>query len=414
MAVPAQEESPVTPIERALRRSEALFRAGRFDEADRVCRGVLRAEPCNVEALVRRGRVSLLANRLTEAEEVLEKVAESSEAAGPVKELLAELCYRQGRFQEAAQLFGALGREAVQKKLSSLSRHQAYLVEQDEEAVAPFVRIDPIPVVNVAVNGNPPVNFAVDTGGAELTIDWKYAKEAGLERISDEQVTEELRLGHAIVDLVEVGGMAVRHVPAHLLDIRRLCEPAFGELRIDGVIGTIFLYHFLATIDYPRGQLILCSKREETLQEFYSSLSGNPSAIEVPFRLTGDHFIIAEGSLDDSGPLLFFVDTGLENGSFLTSMDTAERLGISLDETGCIEERTIYGQMKQTPFAIRKLTLGAAEQRDLVGLVGEFPIQDALGFHIDGLISHQFFRRYAMTLDFAGMGICLQPGPPAG
>lgn len=411
--MPIHAESPLPSIERALRRSEALFRAGGFDEADQACREVLGAEPRSGEALARRGRISLLRNRLAEAEEVLAKATDPSGPTGEVKKLLAELCYRQDRFREAAELFGALGRRAVQKKLNHLSRQQPYVVEADGEAVAPFVRLDPIPVVNVAVNGNSPVNFVVDSGGAELTVDREYAEEMGLTQISEEQITEGLQLGHAVVDLVELGGMAVRHVPAHLLDIRRLSEPAFGELRIDGVIGTIFLYHFLATIDYPRRQLTLRSNREETLQEFRRSVDGDSAAVEVPFWLAGDHFIIARGTLDDSGPLLFFVDTGLENGAFLTSKETAERLRISLNETGWIEERTIYGQMKQTPFPIRKLTLGAAEQRNPVGLVGVFPIQDAFGFHIDGLISHQFFRSYAMTLDFSGMAIFLQAGLPA-
>ncbi len=387
-----------------------LFRAGRFDEADQVCRKVLAAKPRNAQALTRLGHISLLGNRLAEAEEVLEKAMGPSKATGWAKELLAEVYYRQGRFPEAVELFGALGRRAVQRKLLYLSQFQAYLVEGDEEAVVPFVRIDPIPVVNIAVNGNSPVNFIVDTGGAELAVDWEYAEKAGLTQISEEQITEELQLGHAVVDLAELGGMVVRYVPAHLLDIRRLCEPAFGELRIDGVIGTIFLYHFLATIDYPREQLILRSNQEETLQEPNRSQGSDVAAVEVPFWLGGDHFIVARGSLEDSGPLLFFVDTGLENGAFLTSRKTAERLGIPLDETRCIEERTIYGQMKQIPFAIRKLTLGGAEQRDLIGLVGEFPVEDALAFHIDGLISHQFFRSYAMTLDFTSMEIFLQPG----
>jgi hypothetical protein len=39
---------------------------------------------------------------------------------------------------------------------------------------------------------------------------------------------------------------------------------------------------------------------------------------------------------------------------------------------------------------------------------GSFPLEDALGFHIGGLISHGFFRRYSLTIDFTGMRYFLQ------
>jgi hypothetical protein len=57
-----------------------------------------------------------------------------------------------------------------------------------------------------------------------------------------------------------------------------------------------------------------------------------------------------------------------------------------------------------TPIEIEELTLGAARR------AGRFPaqIEHACGFHIGGLISHEFFRPYALTLDFSWMRFLLE------
>ena len=43
-----------------------------------------------------------------------------------------------------------------------------------------FVKTDPLPVVNVRVNGGDEVTFFIDTGGSEVTLDTDFAKELGV------------------------------------------------------------------------------------------------------------------------------------------------------------------------------------------------------------------------------------------
>jgi Aspartyl protease len=43
-----------------------------------------------------------------------------------------------------------------------------------------FVETDPLPVVNVRVNGSDEVTFFIDTGGSEVTLDTEFAKELGV------------------------------------------------------------------------------------------------------------------------------------------------------------------------------------------------------------------------------------------
>lgn len=62
-------------------------------------------------------------------------------------------------------------------------------------------------------------------------------------------------------------------------------------------------------------------------------------------------------------------------------------------------------------MTVGKVTLGTAVRRDLPGLVGAFPgwFENGFGFRIGGLPTHEFFKPYALTFDFARMRILMDP-----
>lgn len=68
------------------------------------------------------------------------------------------------------------------------------------------------------------------------------------------------------------------------------------------------------------------------------------------------------------------------------------------------------GTIRVVPFAIDELALGNAKERNLTGVFGPFPpdLELSEGFRIGGIISHQFFRPYAVTFDFTGMRLFLR------
>jgi hypothetical protein len=79
--------------------------------------------------------------------------------------------------------------------------------------------------------------------------------------------------------------------------------------RIDGCIGTNLLYHFLATLDYPHGELVLRRKTAKSLKQFAAASSGN--SVAISFWIAGDHFMVGWGRVEAIPPVLLFVDTGL-------------------------------------------------------------------------------------------------------
>lgn len=393
-------------VKEQLKQSDVLFREGRFAEADVGYMKVLKADSKNLKALLKRGYIALLSNRFTEAKRFLSQAARlAPENLGP-KVLLPEVFYRMDEFEQAALLFRAIGREAVAKKLESFQSTVPYQLAGPEETRLEFVMTDPLPVVKVRLNDSEPVNFFIDTGGAELILDAEFAEEAGVTEFGSETVSPELELGHGRADTLTLGEFVIKNVPIHILNIRQFSE-IFGGMRIDGAIGTVLLYHFLATLNYPEDELILRRRNRKVLKNFEQEATRH-KAIVVPFRMAGDHFIVAWGTVNKTRLMLFFVDTGLAGKAFTAPESTLEEAGIHPDVSKASEGLTIYGKEQEIPFTVDELTLGEAAEHDLEGVAMSFPLEYAFGFRIGGLISHQFFRRYALTLDFTDMRLFLE------
>jgi hypothetical protein len=130
----------------------------------------------------------------------------------------------------------------------------------------------------------------------------------------------------------------------------------------------------------------------------------------VPFWMAGSHYIIAWGRANKSQPMLFFVDTGLGGSGFTCPRSTVEQVGIRLLEERAREGAGAGGKIRVVPFVLDELTLGGASEQRVPGLFGSFPegLEHAKGFRIAGIISHAFFRPYAVTFDFGNMRLLLR------
>ena len=69
------------------------------------------------------------------------------------------------------------------------------------------------------------------------------------------------------------------------------------------------------------------------------------------------------------------------------------------------------GPVTVYPFTV-DLTLGRARHDKVQGFYGAMPpgFEDRIGFRTGGLISHGFFRPFAVTFDFQAMTIYLKKG----
>lgn len=413
--------------------ASAIYRDGRFTEAEAAYLKVQELDPKNATVLVGLGTIALWNNRLEQAEHYFKEAtdfAPGTQKFWPfsiqLKTLLATTYYRQDRFLESAQLFKeaagpvALGPlrdiKALGQHLALFGKEAPYIIEGHEETQVHFVTTDPLPVIELSVNGSKPLAFFIDTGGAEVVLDTALAKEVGAEisgTMTGESAGPKGRIGLGKVDSMTIGDWVINNVPIHTVDTDPF-SAVFNGLNVKGVIGTRLLMHSLGTIDYVNGSLALRRASPANLQKLEAQVDTQRVKV-IPFWLIQTHYIVAWGTVNGKGPMLFLVDTGLAGKGFTAPGSTLQEAGITVDWTKGQEGVGGFGKVKGVDIVLNQLTLGThpneVVEHNVPGVALEKTLAvlgDRLGFQIGGLISHQFFRNYALTLDFRGMRLFLQ------
>ena len=266
--------------------------------------------------------------------------------------------------------------------------------------------------MKVKVNGGDEVNFLIDTGGGEVLIDTEFANKIGATDFGVEKGVfgGDLRAdtGQGRIDSRTIGDFVVKNVPVGILSTRRFTAAARGK-QVDGIIGTVLLYHFIPTLDYLNGELVLRKRTKENLKRIQEEAVKTKPVI-VPFWMAGDHLMLPWGTVNGSKPVLLFVDTGAAGIGFTGPQSIIDQAGIKLRSGAETIGQGGGGAVKMVPFNLEELSLGEARERDLIGVFGPFPASLELrrGFRIAGLVSHEFFRSYSVTFDFDGMRIYLK------
>jgi hypothetical protein len=190
-----------------------------------------------------------------------------------------------------------------------------------------------------------------------------------------------------------------------MLPLRQLSK-GFGVKQIDGIIGTTLFYHFLTTMDYPRGELVLRRKTIESLEEFKKSPG---KRVIVPIWMASDHFMVGWGRVETLPPTLLFVDIGLMGAGVKLAESVIKDAGIKLEENKASEGAGGGGNLKIVPYTVHQLSFGDIKEENVPGLYdGPFPWEYMFGFHLAGMVGHDFFKPYAITFDFQNMQIFLQ------
>lgn len=395
-----------------------LFRAGQFAAAEKACDQMLRKARNDFAATLLKGRLALLGNRLDEAQRWLTKARQLKAEDKQVINLLAEVAYRRDDFQQAATLLRTAGKNTMAAQMESFKGQVPYLITAPAQTTrVPFIHTDPLPLIAVKINGSAEANFIIDTGGAEVILDTDFARQHQAQIFGQEERTfgggRRAPMEFGRIDSLSLGELEIKNVPVHILSTKAFSAAAQGK-PVSGIIGTVLLYHFLTTLDYSGGALVLQPRNAATLKRFTQQATAEKQSV-VPFWLAGDHFIVASGRVGNSKPVMLFVDTGLAGNSFTGPRSILDEGGINVPEGQTFEGVGGGGRMKIVPVTIDEIALGPITRRKLGGLSGPFPetLEYSQGFRIGGIISHQFFRPYAISFDFTGMRLFLKDQTPA-
>jgi predicted aspartyl protease len=387
------------------RAGKRLLRGGRFAEAREAFAAGLATDPRDRKALTGLGYLALLRNDLAEAEERLQAARAIGQRDNQVIALLAEVYQRKDDFGRAAPLLREAGRAAAARKLESFGQRTPYRVASDSPVTEiPFEKIDPLPLVRLRANGTEGL-FLLDTGGGELILDGDYARQVGAICFGAERsyygAGMRKDLQHGRIDSVRLGAFEVSDVPVQVMDLGPV-GPVLGQDRIDGIVGTVILYHFRSTIDYQGGRLV-----------FDTRTADEAGAVAIPFWLADSHYVVARGQANGAAPMLFLVDTGLAGAGFTCPPSTMRAAQIHPRRDDATRGTGVGGSFDILPFTLAELRLGDVRRAHIDGITRAFPpqLEWDLGFHIGGLVSHQFFRPGALTLDFAAMQLIVSGHP---
>ena len=418
---PAASQPKQAEIESANR----IFQAGKFAEAGELYAQMAAQNPKDYSATLQLGRIALLSNRLDDAQNWLERAIALQPGDTDAKAMLAEAYYRRDDFQRAAAALDGVEVSTNQliisqyptlnvAKLESFKGQTPYDVQGSGQTThLKFVKTEPLPLVSVRVNGGDEVTFFIDTGGSEVALDTGFTQELGLPQFGKVQGTfsggEHADVQQSRIDSLTVGDWTIKNLPAVTMPLRQLSE-GFGVKRIDGIIGTTLFYHFLATLDYPHGELVLRRKTAESREAFAAESSGK--SVVVPFWIASDHFMVGWGRVETIPPTLLFVDTGLAGAGAKLAEPVIKEAGIKLEEDKAYEGAGGGGKLKIVPYTVHQLSFGDIREDNVPGLYdGPFPWEDMFGFHLAGMVGHDFFKPYAVTFDFENMQIFLEKKP---
>ena len=401
--------------------ADRLFQAGKFVEAGKLYSKMVAKNSKDHSATLDLGRIAFLSNRLDEAQKWFAKTLALQPDNTDAKVMLAEVFYRRDDFQKAAAALKGVDVSSNKlileqyptlnvAKLESFKGQTPYELQGNGESTrVKFVRTDPLPVLNVRVNGGDEVTFFIDTGGSEVTLDTDFAKELGVPQFGAVQGTfsggqhQEVQLGR--IESLTVGDWTVKNLPVAMLPLRQLSE-GLGVKQINGIIGTTLFYHFLTTMDYPRGELVLRGKTAKNLEEFKKSAG---KRVTVPIWMASDHFMVGWGRVETLPPTLLFVDTGLVGAGVKLAESVIKEAGIKLEQNKAFEGAGGGGSLKIVPYTVHQLSFGDIKEQNVGGLYdGPFPWENMFGFHLAGMFGHDFFKPYAVTFDFQNMEIFLQ------
>ncbi|MBV8244507.1 MAG: retropepsin-like domain-containing protein [Candidatus Eremiobacteraeota bacterium] len=367
-----------------LAKADTLFQAGSFREAEAAYLDALRGEPSNAHAALQLARLELYRNELGAAKR---------------------------DYAAAARLPGA-DNARIQRDLATIAQREAVAnagasVSLPAGGLAiPMLALDPLPLFSVTVNGHLG-HFLLDTGAPDLVVDSDFAKEIGLQTTAlGEGIFaggKRAQIARATVAEFSLGSVVMHDLDADVSPTRPV---QLFDTPVDGIIGTVFLEHFLSTIDYPRHRLVLRPRAQS--HAFEAALP--QTAVLANLYLVGDHFLFSHGTINDLRGQTLLLDSGLAGGGFTADKPTLDAAHIALDTEHAERGMGGGGAVQAIPFVVDKLCVGVACQRNIRGLFT--PEGSAMGifpFTVGGTVSHQFLERYAVTFDFDAMRVALVP-----
>jgi hypothetical protein len=364
--------------------ADELFADGRFADAGAAYEKVLASAPGDPAALAGLARIRLYEGKDAEAQELAQRALAAAPQDPVAGQVLRLVQVRRAAFGGAA------------------FRIQA----PPGEAAIAFVATDPLPLVEVTLGASRTALFLIDTGAPDIVVSPDLAQELGLPLSDAGQGVfaggRRATVQRTTIPELSLGPVTVWNAPAGVLPTGQMIP---GR-KIEGIIGTGFLRHFLATLDYCGGRLLLAPRGASAAFEVQARMA---DANIMPMWFVGDHFPVVRARLNQGRESLFLVDTGLAGGGLVATRPALDEAGVKIDEADVRTGMGGGGAARFIPFRA-DATMGALTVRGVAGVY--MPDQPSIfPFRSAGALSHAFFRHSRLTFDFVAMKLVTRACP---
>jgi len=380
---------------------DALWAGGLFDEAEQVYRDVLAIDPQSGGGRNGLAKSLVTRNQYDEAMDWVQAAIAVSPEVANFYHTLGFLYQRLNRFQEAAdayeryvELLPTTGNtekaDWVRSQVTFLrsfgDRVPVQLVEPGRIHTIPFRLIRDKVIVRGQINGQPAVDFVVDTGAEQTVLSQPVARRMGVQPVT---LTLSAGVGEvgfrslqaARIDSLKIGSLHVKDLPVLIK------SPPLGGLPTPEAEAFSPLALGLSTIiDYGQRQLIIGE-----------NLPDEPA--DVVLKLRQYRLTVVRGVVNGAYPRSFVVDTGGEvisisrGTAYLLPPLTVRRVPVRVYGTSGWDEDAYL--MPGINLAFNEL-----QYRNFSVIVLNLHRPSALlGFHIGGIIGHELLHDYRVTLD---------------
>ena len=376
----------------------SLLRLGRFDDAAPIFERALALDSQDPIALAGLGKIALFRSDLERALPLLEAAAKIDDAA--LGDLFAARV-RAGQFEAAADMAADVNQQGREEMLRRMAGTELYQMSASKPVIElRWRRAYPVPLVRVRLNGRVML-MAVDTGASGLLVDDSAARLANVEPMAYDALTfwsgSRQAVRNAMVQKLQLGDLEVRNVPAGIISLRRwsLEVNPRGE-RVAGVIGLELLRRFTPTLDYAEQKLIL--RRDD------APWQRPPGALAAPFEIWGENDLTVYGSLAGGRRMAMVVQSGVPNCGVGAPREVMEEIGVRPGAVAKLVKGA--GQWLQgvpwAPVTVPSVSVGPMVESNVPGWQGALASSEIWrhGVRRDALISHDFFKDKAVTIDW--------------
>jgi hypothetical protein len=397
--------------------AQNLFMLGEFAKSQELLQSLLTSAEPPAAAIYLSAHIEYLQGHYSHAMELIATIPENAPQEIKLNAQLGLLFayYQTNQYSKTQNLFKNFAGN-IQLPLWNLMKafgaEAPYQIDWHgkNRTTIPFVLTDPLPVISVEINGKQ-INALIDTGGELFYLDEALASSLGIKAVARQVEPyaggKTVEVGYGRADSLTLGDISVKSIPIKLGPIQRI--KLNDQVTVSGILTTGVLQQFLSTIDYPEGWLILRPRTAAGRKDFQDEMKQH-KASEIPFVLSLTHLMIAKGSINDKGALNLFVDSGLAatEAALALPKQTLDYLGIPVPVTEVVSDDQgglAGGGFPVGRFAIENFGLGTLPQENTTALYGVFPpeLYQECEFIIDGLISHQYLKKYTWTIDFSAM-----------